>query len=277
MAPISVTVALIPTGTSANSFGVVDTPLNNATGVTGAVPFTGWVLDDIEVANVFICRAPVAGESAPIDPNCGGAAQIIVGAGVFIDGTRPDVQAAFPLYPRSSRAGWGFMVLTNMLPSQGNGVFVFHAYAMDRDGHVLLLGTRTLTCDNAHATTPFGTIDTPGQGDTAAGASYVNFGWALTQQPKFIPQDGSTITVFVDGVPVGSPSYNHYRSDIATLFPGLANSNGAIGFRTINTTALSNGLHTIVWTATDSAGSNGRHRQPVLPGIECVRCHDCRG
>ena len=65
---------------------------------------------------------------------------------------------------------------------------------------------------------------------------YVNFGWALTQQPKFIPQDGSTITVFVDGVPVGSPSYNHFRSDIATLFPGLANSNGAVGFRTINTT-----------------------------------------
>jgi hypothetical protein len=257
VAPIAVTVALIATGTSANSIGVVDTPLNNATGVTGAVPFTGWVLDDVEVANVFICRAPVAGESAPIDPNCGGAAQIIVGAGVFIDGTRPDVQAAFPLYPRSSRAGWGFMVLTNMLPAQGNGVFVFHAYATDRDGHIQLLGSRTLTCDNANSTTPFGTIDTPGQGDTAAGASYVNFGWALTQQPKFIPQDGSTITVFVDGVPVGSPSYNHYRSDIATLFPGLANSNGAVGFRTINTTALSNGLHTIVWTASDSAGVTG--------------------
>ena len=96
-----------------------------------------------------------------------GRREIIVGAGVFIDGTRPDVQAAFPLYPRSSRAGWGFMVLTNMLPSQGNGVFVFHAYATDRDGHIQLLGTRTLTCDNAHATTPFGTIDTPGQGDTA--------------------------------------------------------------------------------------------------------------
>jgi len=257
VAPIDVTLAVMPHGTSANPLGVVDTPADNVTGVTGAVPFTGWALDDVEVADVFICRAVVAGEQAPFDPNCGGAAQIFVGSGLFIDGTRPDVQAAFSTYPRNSRGGWGFMVLTNMLPSQGNGVFVFYMYAVDREGHVLLLGTRTMTCANANATTPFGTIDTPGQGDTASGSSYVNFGWALTQQPKFIPQDGSTITVFVDGVPIGNPSYNHFRSDIATLFPGLANSNGAIGFRVIDTTALSNGLHTIVWTATDSAGMTG--------------------
>ncbi len=60
--------------------------------------------------------------------------------------------------------------------------------------------------------------------------------------------------MYVDGVPVGNPSYNHFRSDIAALFPGLQNSNGAVGFRTIDTTALANGLHTIVWTATDSGG-----------------------
>ena len=71
---------------------------------------------------------------------------------MFIDGARPDVQAAFPTYPRNNRGGWGFMVLTNMLPTQGNGTFVFHVYARDRDGHVALLGTRTMTCDNAHAT-----------------------------------------------------------------------------------------------------------------------------
>ena len=52
------------------------------------------------------------------------------------------------------------------------------------------------------------------------------------------PVDGSTITVYVDGASVGRASYNHYRSDIATLFPGLANSNGAVGLRTIDTTTL---------------------------------------
>jgi len=112
-----------------------------------------------------------------------------------------------------------------------------------------------MTCDNAHATKPFGTIDTPGQGETVSGSAVLNFGWALTQNPKYIPVDGSTLTAFVDGLPLGHPSYNNYRSDIAALFPGLANSNGAVGFLSINTLALSNGLHTIVWTATDSEGN----------------------
>ena len=41
------------------------------------------------------------------------------------------------------------MVLTNMLPSQGNGTYVFHVWAQDREGHAVLLGTRTMTCANA--------------------------------------------------------------------------------------------------------------------------------
>ncbi len=56
------------------------------------------------------------------------------------------------------------MVLTNMLPNQGNGTYQFYMYAQDRDGHTTLLGTRTMTCANASATKPFGAIDTPAQG-----------------------------------------------------------------------------------------------------------------
>ena len=81
-----------------------------------------------------------------------------------------------------------------------------------------------MTCANATATLPFGAIDTPEQGGVASGRVYVNFGWALTPQPKTIPIDGSTITVLVDGVPVGTADYNHYRPDIADLFPGLHNT-----------------------------------------------------
>ena len=83
--------------------------------------------------------------------------------------------------------------------------------AYDREGHGVLLGTRTMTCANASATLPFGTIDTPLQGGVASGRSYVNFGWALTPQPKTIPCDGSTIHVLVDGVDVGPADYNHSR------------------------------------------------------------------
>jgi hypothetical protein len=269
--PITVTLALFPNGTSSSPVGVVDTPANNTTGVTGAIPFTGWALDDVEVSRVMICRAAVGAEVPPVsDPNCAGASQIFVGFAVFIDGARPDVQAAYPGVPVNTRAGWGFMVLTNMLPdipsglpAGGNGLFQFFMYAQDRDGHSLLLGTRTMTCANAIATKPFGAIDTPTQGGVASGTNFVNFGWALTPPGptapfKIIPIDGSTITVVVDGNPIGTVNYNHERPDIESLFPGYQNTagaNGAIGFRVIDTTTLTNGRHTISWTVVDSQGA----------------------
>ncbi len=147
------------------------------------------------------------------------------------------------------------MVLTNMLPNQGNGTYVFQMWAQDREGHNVVLGTRTMTCANATATLPFGAIDTPEQGGVASGGAYVNFGWALTPLPKTIPTDGSTISVLVDGVAIGTASYNNLRPDIASLFPGLNNSNGAIGFRVLDTTTLTNGTHTISWVVSDNQGA----------------------
>jgi hypothetical protein len=71
-----------------------------------------------------------------------------------------------------------------------------------------------------------------------------------------IPTDGSTINVWIDGVNIGHPNkYNSYRSDIATLLPGYANSNGAVGLFYLDTTAYENGVHTIQWTATDTGGN----------------------
>ena len=249
---IAVTLRLQVTSTA--PIGSMDTPVQNATGLAGAVPFTGWALDDIEVARIGVCRAAVGAEAPGPDARCAGQAEIYVGEGVFIDGARPDVQAQFATFPRNSQAGWGLMVLTNMLPGQGNGSYTFFMWAQDVEGQVTLLGTRTITCDNAHATLPFGTIDTPGQGETVSGSAYVNFGWALTQNPKYIPTDFPSLEVYIDGSPIGPPAYGYYRSDIATFFPGYANSNGAVGYKILDTTGLSNGLHTIVWTATDSAG-----------------------
>jgi hypothetical protein len=253
--PISVNLKLFANGTSASPIVNVDTPIDNQTGVTGAIPFTGWAIDDVEVASVAVCRAAFGAEVAPIDPNCGGQAQIFIGFGVFIEGARPDVASVYSTLPANTKAGWGLQVLTNMLPSQGNGLYVFSMWAKDRDGHTVPMGTRTMTCANASATKPFGAIDTPTQGGVASGASFVNFGWALTPQPKTIPTNGSTIQVLIDGNVVGNASYNQFRSDIAGLFPGLNNTNGAVGYRRLDTTALTNGSHTIAWVVTDDQGA----------------------
>jgi hypothetical protein len=118
------------------------------------------------------------------------------------------------------------------------------------------LGSKTITVDNANAVKPFGAIDAPTQGGTASGANFVNWGWALTPLPKKIPTNGSTIDVVVDGVKIGHPTYNNYRADIAGLFPSYNNSNGAIGYYYLDTTAYENGVHTIQWIAKDNAGKS---------------------
>lgn len=228
-------------------FGVWETPSAPSTpNVTGAIPFTGWALDDVQVTRIHVYRDPVAGE---------GAGQVFIGNAVQVPGARPDVVTSNPFYPYNTQAGWGLMVLTNMLPNQGNGTFTFYVYLDDADGHTRQLGLpRTLICTNATATTPFGTIDTPAQGETVSG-TVTNFGWALTPQPASIATDGSTINVYIDGVNVGHPTYNQFRSDIATLFPGYANTNGAVGYFIFDSRAYADGVHTIAWTVTDSLGA----------------------
>ena len=236
-------------GPGTNPFGAFDTPADGTTGVVGAIPVTGWALDNIEVTHVDIFREPVTGEPA--------GTLIFIGTAVFSADARPDVAALYPTYPFQYRAGWGYQMLTNFLPNSngssgtGNGTYKLHAIAFNKAGFQTDLGTKTITVDNAHATKPFGTIDTPGQGETISGTDFVNFGWALTPQPGMIPVDGSTMTVVIDGQVVGHPTYGNLRADIASLFPGYKNSNGAIGFFHINTTTLANGVHTISWNVFD--------------------------
>ena len=243
-------------GTSAPPIGSFDTPIDGTTGAAGAIPVTGWTLDDVGVDRVEVWRDPV--------PGLGEGSEIFLGYATFVAGARPDVEAIYEdTTPRAYLAGWGFQVLTNFLPDLtgpvepvgGNGTFVLHAYSVDEEGLRTLLGSKTISCDNANATAPFGTIDTPTQGGTASGGAFVNFAWALTPQPGTVPIDGSTLFVFIDGVPqAGHPSYNNFRSDIATAFPGYANTNGAVGYFFIDTTAFANGVHTIAWSVTDDLG-----------------------
>jgi hypothetical protein len=235
-------------------YGSFDTPLNNSTDIAGAIPVTGWALDNVEVTGVGIYRDPIGNEPTQLD------GLVYIGDGTFVGGSRPDVEATYPNAPLNYRAGWGYMLLTNFLAHSGgaagpgNGTYRLHAIAVNKARQSFDLGTRTITVDNADAAKPFGTIDTPAQGGVVSENAFVNFGWALTQNPHCIPTDGSTLTVIVDGVTLGHPVYNQARSDIQNFFPGLCNTNGAVGFFYIDTTQLANGVHTISWVAYDNVG-----------------------
>lgn len=247
-ATVAVTLMVYNPGATTGPFGTFSTPVSGST-VRSSIPVTGWVLDDIATESVKIYRDPVSGET-----KTGGNGMIYIGNANFVDGARPDVESQYPDYPLNYRAGWGYMMLTNGLP--GDGSYTLYAIAADVEGNEVTLGSKTITVVNADAIKPFGTIDTPDQGGEASGSAFVNFGWALTPQPNTIPADGSTIKVWIDGVPLpGNPVYNQFRQDIANLFPGYNNSNGAVGFMTIDTTAYVNGVHTIAWSVQDDAGN----------------------
>jgi hypothetical protein len=237
-----------------------------------------------------------------------GHSLVFVGDAAFLEGARPDVEAAFPTQPLAYRAGWGYLMLSNMLPNVpdklgygGQGPLTLYAIATDVEGKTTLLGrsqgdstpTR-ITMANASIGKPFGAIDTPGQGQTVSGP-LANFGWVLTRDTDTVvgngdvqvPTDGSTIGVFLDGVKVGQVTYNQCRGDVGnpvpaglycnddvanifgnptpqptfgtrtvnpTVYRNLDVGRAAIGSFDIDTTTLANGMHTIAWGVTDSAG-----------------------
>ncbi len=236
---IAITLNVISNDQNKKPFGEFSTPIDGSP-VSSSIPVTGWALDDVGVDSVKVYREE------------GNKSLVFIGDALFVEGARPDVEAAYPDYPNNYIAGWGYMLLTNFLPNEGNGEFTLHVIATDIEGKSEILGTKTIIVDNTNAQKPFGALDTPTQGGQVSGNNFINWGWALTPQPNMIPTDGTTINVWIDGKDMGHPVYNIFRNDIATLFPGYANSNGAVGYLSLDTTDFKNGLHTIQWTVMDN-------------------------
>jgi hypothetical protein len=168
-----ITLALTVAANTPGSIAV-DSPMNDTTGVAGLVAVPGWALDDIGITRMSIWRDPVAGENP--------GALVFIGNAIFLDGARPDVQAGFPGYPRNTRAGSGYMILTNLRPRrQRHG----HA-ARHRGGCRRALRRAGYEDDHRRPTRAFdhavGATDSPRQGEVVCG-TIINFGWALTQRP----------------------------------------------------------------------------------------------
>jgi sugar lactone lactonase YvrE len=293
--PITLRVNLDGTPTAA-PLGQVDTPAQGVTGVQGAFAMTGWVVDDVGVQHVRIYRQCLGFDVPAACQTVLGTSVVFVGEAAVIAGARPDVEALYSTLPAANSAGWGFLILSNLLPNistsnasgGGVGTFTLFAVATDIEGNQRLLGRTvsdttptTITAANDTIARPFGAIDTPGQGATVSG-TLNNFGWALTPDSNttadgtdiLVPVTGSTITVFIDGASVGTATFNLCRGtvgnpvpagvlcddDVSSIFRGagvyrnLDAARGPIGLRTISTAALTNGLHTIQWGVSDSAG-----------------------
>jgi hypothetical protein len=227
---------------TAPPFGAFDfTPSPTA----NAVPLTGWALDDVGVTGVSIYRSASQFES--------GQSLVFIGDATFVDGARPDVAAAFPNTPQKTRAGWGYMLLSNVLPGGGNETLTFYAFARDAEGKQTLIGTRAVTLANATGDQPFGALDAPAPGETVSGV-FTFAGWAVTPQPRSVTR----VSIHLDGQFIGTTQYGLARPDVAALFggPGGPLDANTPGFQfTLDTRGLANGLHTIAVLAFDNSNA----------------------
>ena len=275
---VTVTLSIVDAAQTAPPIGNLDSPVEGAPGLSGAIAVTGWALDDVGVERVEIwrnCLAPIdsnrPGVCRPVTPT-GAADRVFIGHAAFLPGARTDIETnpQYAGYPLAYRAGWGYLLLTNALPNQasgategGQGPVTLYAYAVDREGRYTELGARTIALDNDNATRPFGSIDTPEQGGTVAATLMANFGWAMTQTGKCIDTaNAASYRVFIDGVSrTLTPGVNWIpglaRTDLAAAYPGLCNSGNALAAYYLNvaTLGLANGLHTIGWDVYDDNGT----------------------
>ena len=241
----TVAVALRSYGATSAPIGVLDTPGEGAL-VSGSIAVTGWAVDDVGIAKVDIWRDPVAGEAPGLK---------FLGQATRVDNARNDIAASYPDAPFQYRGGWGYLLLTNFLPNQGDGSFRLHAYATDVEGSAVRLGSVNITGANSTSFVPFGAIDTPGQGETVSG-TVNNWGWVLVRgSARAYPPFGS-VSVVIDGVLLGSPSLWVERPDIVALFPESIYSGvrNAVGLFTFDSAAYANGVHTIAWVVTANNG-----------------------
>ena len=187
---------------------------------------------------------------------------IYIGDATFVSGARPDVEAGYPQLPAADRGGWGFMLLTNMLPdvplgqaTGGNGTFRLHAYAIDAGGQAADLGCEDHRGEQPHRRQAV-------RHDRYAGPGRHRVGHRLRElrlgaragrrdSDRRLDDDGARRRRRRSAT---RPTTTTGRTS-PSAFPGHANSNGAIAFFILDTTHADNGVHTISWVVTDNAGN----------------------
>jgi hypothetical protein len=225
---------------------VVDGPQPGQT-VAGVVAVTGFVLshNSIDKIELFIDDIDVPANRAVLNLS------------------RPDVTAAFPSFAGSpnSGAGWITSFLARNYPS---GPHELRLKVTEGGVGSTTFGPITVNVDNTINQAPFGNIDLPAAGAAASGSLAV-LGWALDDSDidhlDFLA-DGTIWASAIGRGGVGNASFGGTRPDVFAAFPDFPGTSFPdpkslySGFvANLDTTQLSDGLHTISVRATDNQGS----------------------
>jgi YD repeat-containing protein len=194
----------------------IDAPASGATisGVNYNVH--GWYLDG---AGVSMIEIQVDGTT--------------VGQAVYGD-QRLDVQAAYPDY-NNANSGFHYTLDTTALSNGEHTLTIVETNTLDQSSSRNI----TFNVSNSDALPAIGWIDVPALGATISGTNYNVHGWYL---------DGagvSKVEIRIDGIILGEAVYGDSRPDVQTAYPEYNNGNSGFHY-TLDTTALSNGEHTLI-------------------------------
>ncbi len=226
-------------GCPAQTHGTIEVPAEGAL-VSGFVRVAGFALNGNLVSNVDLY---VDGTDE--------ANRVTPAGGANINLPRPDVTQAFPQYAGTPGDAPGFE-MSFRAANYANGTHTLHVKITDVTGCCYFLAPRTVRIDNAKNQPPFGVLDVPiADSSVHANGVLTVAGWALDDRRV------EHVDVFIDGLLEREAVLGVNRPDVAAYYPNVAGATDAGFIIFIDSTRLTNGVHTLTVKATDDQGQQG--------------------
>ncbi len=206
-----------------------DKPAPQSAPLSGVTNIGGWAVNPL---------SPIVSLSLSVDG-------IPVGNASY-GAARPDVCGTYPTAASCPNVGWNFVLDTTVL---ADGMHTLAATATPVSGQGFTQTTQ-FRVSNLSATGTILSIDTPAA-QSAPVSGYTAFGgWALNQSSAI-----GTVEVSIDGNPSGFALYGAPRGDVCAVHVGVPGCPNVGWNYLLDTSTLTNGLHTVEVTGT---GANGQ-------------------
>ena len=229
----------ISTGCPAQTIGVIEAPVEGAI-VSGYVRVIGFALDGNLVSNVDLFVDGTAEQNRVTAPG-----------GANINIPRADVIQAFPAYAGTAGKDPGWE-MSFRAANYSSGIHTLYIRVTDVTGCCYFLAPRSARIDNSRNQAPFGNVDFPKDGGSVQSNGVLEVtGWALDDRTV------DHVDVLVDGLLERQAVTGIYRPDIAADYPDSPNGLIAGFILNLDSTRMTNGVHTITVKAVDDQGQQG--------------------
>ncbi len=210
----------------------IDVPSEQSAPFSGTAAWGGWAIDD---------QSAIASVTVSIDG-------VSIGNAAY-GGSRPDVCGVYPGRPGCPNVGWNISVDTTSL---ADGPHTLDLTATSASGQHTT-ATASFQVANLTGASPFRiSIDRPNfQTGTLSGTAAIG-GWAVDLNAAI-----TQVTVAIDRIQVGTAMYGGVRPDVCAVYTaGIGCPDVGWNFL-LDTSALSNGQHTLDITVSDALGKRG--------------------